>query len=335
MVELLEYEGDLYDNQNDTVLVGHKVIIMDRKWVVHSEPIKSWLGRSNKEHVGWRDRPDNLYCMGPLDNLVGMQYRIDHLENLKADVFDMIAHPMYKVKGPVEDFEHEPGGRIYMDLDADVDILAPDTTALNADFQIEQLMRNMEELAGAPKQAMGVRTPGEKTAFEVQALENAAGRIFQQKIQKFEELFVEPLLNQMLEVARRNIGPAETVKVLDDDFAIQEFLTIKPEDLNQKGKLYPIGARHFAKQAQVIQNLMGFVTSPAYADPAVNTHISGRRIAELFEEFLGLDKYDLVQDNIRIAETQQSQGLATQAQENVVGEIADRSAQDVPTEEEV
>jgi hypothetical protein len=195
-------------------------------------------------------------------------------------------------------------------------------------------MRNMEELAGAPKQAMGVRTPGEKTAFEVQALENAAGRIFQQKIQKFEEQFVEPLLNQMLEVARRNISPAETVKVLDDDFAVQQFLTIKPEDLNQKGKLFPIGARHFAKQAQVIQNLIGFVGSPAYADPAVNTHISGRRIAELFEEFLGLDKYDLVQDNIRIAENQESQGLATQAQENVVGEIADRSAQDVPTEEE-
>jgi hypothetical protein len=333
MVELLEYEGDLYDKETGVVLAGHKIIIMDRKWVVHSEPIKSWLGKTNKEHVGWRDRPDNLLSMGPLDNLVGMQYRIDHLENLKADVFDQIAHPMLKIKGIVEDFEWEPGGRIYMDLDADVQEMRPDATALNANFEIDVLMNNMEELAGAPKQALGIRTPGEKTAFEVQSLENAAGRIFQQKIKKFEEQFIEPLLNQMLEVARRNIGPAETVKVLDDDRATQEFLSITPKDLRQAGKLYPIGARHFAKKAQIIQNLLGFVSSPAYSDPAVATHISGRRIAELFEEYLGLDKFDLVQDNIRVAENQSSQSLATQAQENVVSEIADRATEPLPEEE--
>jgi hypothetical protein len=27
--------------------------------------------------------------MGPLDNLVGLQYRIDHLENAKADALDL------------------------------------------------------------------------------------------------------------------------------------------------------------------------------------------------------------------------------------------------------
>ncbi len=333
MVELLEYEGDLYNKDTGEVLAGQKIIVMDRKWVVHNEPIKSWLGRSNKEHVGWRERPDNLYAMGPLDNLVGMQYRIDHLENLKADVFDQIAHPMLKIKGTVEDFEWEPGGRIYLDDEGDVDTLKPDSTALNADFQIDRLMNHMEQLAGAPREAAGIRTPGEKTAFEVQSLENASGRIFQQKITKFEEQFVERLLNQMLEVARRRISPAETVKVLHDDLATQQFMAITPEDLNQPGKLYPIGARHFAKQAQMVQNLLGFVSSPAYLDEGVKTHVSGLRLAELFEEFLGLDKFDLVQDNIRVAENQSSQKLATQAQENVVSDIADRATAEVPEEE--
>ena len=333
MIELIEYEGDMYDAELDELLLGHRIIVMDRKHVVHAAPVDSWFGRSNKEHVGWRERPDNLLGAGPLDNLVGMQYRLDHLENLKADVFDQIAHPMTLIKGMVEDFEWEPGGRIYMDVDADVQVLRPDATALNADFQMDVLMRNMEELAGAPKQAMGIRTPGEKTAFEIQALENAAGRIFQQKIQKFEQELVEPLLNQMLEAARRNIGPAETVKVLDDDFAVTQFLTITPKDLQQKGKLYPIGARHFAQSAQIIQNLLGFVNSAAYQDPAVQAHISGKKIAELMEEHLGLETFELVQDNIRIAESQDTQALATQAQENVVSEIGDRQFQD--DEEEV
>ena len=257
-----------------------------------------------------------------------MQYRLDHLENLKADVFDQIAHPVIVQYGMVEDWEWGPGERIYADVDARVDVLRPDATALNAEFQMDQLMTNMEELAGAPRQAMGIRTPGEKTAFEVQALENAAGRIFQQKIQKFEEEFVEPLLNQMLEVARRNMAAVEQVKVLNDDFAIQEFLRITPEDLNKRGKLYPVGARHFAQQAQVVQNLLGFINSAAYADPAVNAHISGKKIAELMEEHLGLSRFELVLENIRVAENQSTQSMAAASQEQVVGEIADRQVID-------
>ena len=324
MMEILEYEGDLFDMESGEVMPGRRVIVVDRRKVVFNEPYDSWLGRSNKEHVAWRPRPDNLWGMGPLDNLVGMQYRLDHLENLKADVFDQIAHPMYKIRGNVEDFEHGPDERIYMNEDADVEVLRPDTTALNADFQMDRLMMNMEELAGAPRQAMGIRTPGEKTAFEVQALENAAGRIFQQKIQKFEEEFVEPLLNQMLEVARRNIAATEIVKVFNDDFAIQEFLKITPETLNKRGKLYPLGSRHFAAQAQMVQNLLGFINSAAYQDPNVSAHVSGIKIAQLFEELLGLDQYSLVEQNIRLSESQQSQSLAAQGQEQVVGEMLDR-----------
>ena len=334
MVELLEYEGDLYDIDKNESLPNTRVIVMDRRKVVHQAPYESWLGTSNKQHVGWRPRPDNLMHMGPLDNLVGMQYRIDHLENLKADVFDQIAHPVVYQKGVIEEWEWGPGERIMGDIDSDIQVLRPDSTALNADFQIANYINLMEEFAGAPKQAAGIRTPGEKTAFEVQTLDQAAGRIFQQKITKFEEEFIEPLLNQMLESARRNIGATEIVKVFDSDFAIQEFLTITPADLNQRGKLYPIGARHFAQQAQIVQNLLGFVNSAAYQDPAVQAHLSGKKLAAVMEEHLGLGKFELFQENIRVAEVQETQGLAAQAQENVVGQIADRQLVDDQEAEE-
>jgi len=225
----------------------------------------------------------------------------------------------------VEDFEWEPGGRIYADVDSKVDVLHPDATALNAEFQMEQLMQNMEELAGAPRQAMGIRTPGEKTAFEVQALENAAGRIFQQKIQHFEEHFIEPLLNQMLEAARRNIQGVELVKSQNEEFGLQEFLKIGPDQLNARGKLRPVGARHFSRQAQIMQNLMGLVGSGLLQDPAVSVHMSGKKIAELAEEMLGLGKYDIVQENIRIIEQMETQSAATMAQQNVAEEIQGRN----------
>ena len=328
MVELLEYEGDTYNSDTGEVQTNRRVIVMDRRLVVSDEPMESWLGKTNKEHVGWRLRPDNLMAMGPLDNLVGMQYRLDHLENLKADVFDQIAHPMVYQRGMVEDWDWEPGGRIFGDVDSNVDILRPDAIALQADFQKNQMMQDMEQLVGAPREAMGIRTPGEKTAFEVQELQNAAGRLFQQKITYFEEHFVEPLLNQMLEAARRNVNTIEVVRVLDDDFAIAEFLKISPEVLSNRGKLYPIGARHFAKQAQTVQNLLGFVNSGAYQDPAVVAHVSGLKIAELMQEHLGLDDFELVQANIRVAEQQQTQKAATQAQDENVKDVADRQFRD-------
>lgn len=328
MIELLEWEGDLFDANTGEFYEGHRIIVMDRRKVVYKAPFKSWLGRSNKEHVSWRPRPDNLMGMGPLDNLVGMQYRLDHLENLKADVFDQIAHPVVYERGHVEDWQWGPGEKIFGSEESEVRVLAPDTTALNADFQMQQLMQNMEELAGAPRQAMGIRTPGEKTAFEVQALENAAGRIFQQKIRRFEKQFLEPLLNQMLAAARENITASEKVQVLNEDLVVEEFLTVTKEDLNKQGKLYPIGARHYAQQAQVVQNLSGMLATGVLQDPAVAAHVSGLRIARLLEESLGLEEYELVEPNVRIIEQMQTQEAAAAAQEEVAESIQNRQVAD-------
>jgi len=328
MVELLEFEGDTFDRTTQEVQTNRRVIVMDRRVVVHDAPMESWLGKTNKEHVGWRLRPDNLMAMGPLDNLVGMQYRLDHLENLKADVFDQIAHPVVYQKGQVEDWDWGPGERIFGDVDSDVKVLKPDATALNAEFQKDKLMQDMEQLVGAPREAMGIRTPGEKTAFEVSSLQNAAGRLFQSKITWFEEHFIEPLLNQMLEAARRNVNTVETIKVLGDDFAIEQFLNITPEVLNNKGKLYPVGARHFAKEAQITQNLIGMVNSGAYSDPAVQAHISGLKIAELLEENLGLQEFELVSPNIRVAEMQETQSKTAMSQDQNMNEIANRQMSD-------
>jgi len=302
MVELLEFEGDIFDQETDTYLHGYRVVVADRAFLALKEPNRSWFGRSNKKHIGWRVRSDNLMAMGPLDNLVGLQYRIDHLENLKADVFDQIATPVVYERGFVNDWKWGPGEKIQGDEQSDVSVLRPDATALNADFQIAQIMNTMEELAGAPKQAMGIRTPGEKTAYEVQALENAAGRIFQTKIRQFESEFLEPLINEMFEVARRNMDSAEVIRIVDNDLGVAEFLTITQEDLQAKGRLVPKGARHFAERANRVQTLTGFVNSPVYADEEVRMHISGVELAELFGELLELDEGELIRPYVRIAE---------------------------------
>ena len=306
-VELLTFYGDLFDAETGNLLLNRKIEVVDRAYVVYNKPIASWLGSAPVFHAGWRSRPDNLYAMGPLDNLVGMQYRIDHLENLKADVFDQIALPTLKIRGDVEEFTYGPAERIYIGDEGDVSYLVPDATALNADFQIQALENKMEEMAGAPRQAMGIRTPGEKTAFEVQTLQNSASRIFQHKASKFEREFIEPILNSMLESARRNLDESDIIRVLSSDEGVETFKEITKADITAKGKIVPVGARHFAERAQRIQNLNQMLSLKS--DPTIGVHMSGKEIARIIATELGEEK--IFAENIAIKEQAATQTKAT------------------------
>lgn len=319
-VEILEFEGDIFDLSDGKLYENHRIIVADQKICLYKAPYLSWLGRSNKKHAGWRLRPDNLMAAGPLDNLVGMQYRIDHLENLKADVFDQIAHPVVYSQGLVEEWKWGPGEKIFGDTESSVTVLRPDATALNADFQIERMLALMEELAGAPKQAMGIRTPGEKTAYEVQTLENASGRIFQSKVTHFEKTFIEPVLNAMLESARRNLDGIEKISTTDDELGATLFTEVQVDDLKANGKLRPMGARHFAAKAQMVQNLNGLMQSQAWLDQGVRVHFSGIALATAMEELLGVKKFKLVRPNIMVSEGLDTQRAMQAAQDTAAME---------------
>jgi len=322
MVELLEFWGDIYDPDSKQLIRNQLITIIDRKWILRKQPNPMWTGSKPMFHCGWRLRTDNLWAQGPLDQLVGMQYRIDHLENLKADVFDLIAYPVMKVKGStVEEFEYEPGATVFVGDDGDLEFLRPDATALQADLQINELMNLMEELAGAPKQAMGIRTPGEKTKYEVQSLENAAGRIFQSKVSWFERNILEPLLNGMLAEAVRNFEGVERIRTVDEDYGTESFVEVTKDDLMASGKIYPIGARHFADQARFVQELAQTVQA-VQAIPTVAAHISGKAIAKALEENLGWQNYRIVQDNAMIFEQAETQRLMNQVAEDIQTEAA-------------
>lgn len=331
-VEVLDFYGDYYDRETDTLYENYLISVIDRAYVIRHQPLDNWLGYAPIRHCGWRLRQDNLYAMGPLDNLVGLQYRIDHLENCKSDAWDMYVHPMPIIKGEVSDFQFGPLQRIYADVDGNVEFLRPDATFLNADTQIEMYERKMEEMAGAPREAVGFRTPGEKTAYEIQVLENGANKVFVNKVSYFEEMFLEPCLNDMLEAAKRNLNEADLIRVFDDSTQATLFKKITREDITASGKLRPMGARHFAQNATILQNLNQFANSPLAQDPTLNAHISGKRLAAAIEVLLGLEDFKLVQDNIRLYETaelQEVQGSLQQAalEKQTVGMSPDQAAQ--------
>jgi hypothetical protein len=323
MVEVMTFFGDIFDKESGEFLQDRVVTVMDRAHVLSNDENPSWLGDAPIFHVGWRERPDNLYAMGPLDNLVGMQYRIDHLENLKADVFDQIAYPMIKIRGDVEDFDFSPGSRIYMGEEGDVGYLQPDPLALQADMQINLLEQKMEEMAGAPKQAMGIRTPGEKTAFEFQSLQTSASRIFEHKTAHFERVFLEPALNAMLEVARRRMHMSDTIRVMDDNTGVQLFQSITRQDITAEGKIVPVGARHFAERARRVQSLTQLYQIKAQ-DPSVAPHLSGKEFARILAEELG--EPSLFKENVAVTEQLETQQMMQEAEAQNQEQLASAEA---------
>jgi len=322
-VEILEFDGSIYDTKTDTYYDNVLITVIDRKYVIRNVKNPSYFRKSPKEHVGWRYRPDNLMAMGPLDNLVGIQYRIDHLENLKADALDLTILPPMKIRGNVEEFEWAPLAEISIGDDGDVIPTPPAPAAFQVNNEILTLMNLMEEMAGAPRQALGIRTPGEKTAFEVQTLENNAQRTFMAKIIQFEE-FLEKLLNSMLEAARRNLDVPDVIKVMDTDLGVEKFMSITKDDITGKGKLRPIGARHFAMQAQLLQNLTGIANSRLWGD--VRQHFSGERLSQLLEDSLNISRYGVVKSNVMIFEQAETQKVMNSLQ----GDIQETEAMPVP-----
>ena len=313
-VEILEFEGDIYDPDTGDHLTDHIVTVVDRRWVVRSIPNPSWFGKASKAHTGWRERPDNLYAMGPLENLIGLQYRIDHLENLKADAMDLAVHSPLVLQGDIEDFTYAPFTKIRIPEDGSITRLPPDTAAFQVNNEIGYLMSIMEEMAGAPKEAMGIRTPGEKTKFEVQQLQNAAGRIFFSKTFKF-ELFLEKILNMMLETSKRHMEASDVIRTMDDDLGVQSFQSITKEDITAKGKLRPVGARNHAARAQLMQNLTTISNTPIWQQIA--PHVSAKNLAVQVEALLDLDKLDIVQPNVAVFEQAETQSLINTAQEQL------------------
>lgn len=338
--EILTFYGDYFEEQTGRFHRNQVVKIVDRHKIISKATNPSFFGHAPIYHVGWRIRSDNLWAMGPLDNLVGLQYRIDHLENMKADCWDLTAYPVKKIKGYVEDFEWGPFENIYVDENGDVELLSPDPTVLQSNTEIALLEQKMEEMAGAPREAMGMRSPGEKTKYEVQKLENASGRIFESKIKQYEKNFTEELLNAKLELARRNMSQS-TIRVFDDEFKAATFLTLSAADITGQGRIRPVAARHFAERAQLTQDLTTFFGSSAGQDPSVLVHMSGVKLAQLWETLLELEDFHVIQPFVRISEQMDAQRLLQSHQESVAMEAQTPSGlsqddydQDIAAQEE-
>lgn len=299
-VELLTFYGDLYDVEKNKLHKNSKIVVMDRCSVLLEEPISNYGFGCNIFKAGWRDRKDNLWSVSPLDNIKGMQFMIDFLENKRADIFNYISNPMWITKGDVEMPEYlYPGCHIGIDVDGDFRTVSPDATALAADTYVDRYQSMMEEMAGTPKEAMGFRTPGEKTAFEVSQLNTAASRLFNEKTRKFEMEVLEPLLTLMLRMYLADPTRITRVKMMNED-GVVVFREVKVSELSAQGHFVATGSNTYTERARQAQTIMQLYNSAIPSDQLVFNYFNPKVIAKVIAHTTGLDKFkDIILPNAR------------------------------------
>lgn len=317
-VEILEFYGDMMFGHE--YLKDHVITIVDRQVVLRKQPTNVKI-----RHCAWRRRRDNLMGMSPLENVVGIQYTINHLYNMFADLLDESLIPTVIKIGDIQETGIPKfGGILNSEYSSDsmegkVDFIRPDASIFQANFGIEMLENKIESYVGAPRELGGIRTPGEKTAYEVEQLQQAAYRLFNNRILAFQKEFLEPLVNDFLIVGRRNLSGLDLIEQRDQDLGIDVFTQITKEDLTVNGKLIPVGARHFIERNKFLREATQFFQNLAQ-DPEVQQHFSSVKTAEMLERAMDVSNFKVFEPFVRITERQESARMSQAAQAQVIEE---------------
>ena len=290
-VNIKEYFGPIKVQDQEAYQDNQHVMVVDNLWTAIKRNNDTYLGIKPVVHAGFRKKPDNLWSMGPLDNLIGMQYRVDHLENAKSDALDLCVYPIRLITGDstAESYPIQPGAEWYVPPNGKVQLLYPDPRILMFENDIMSKEQEMEEFAAVPRETAGFRTPGEKTGFEVQQLLEHADQLPDEKIAEFESQFVEPLLNLMLEQTLRHLDEWDLKSMLPEDAELWQ--QIQLDDLKQDGRLYPIGSKQAKERTMKIANVTQILELGTKLAPE---HTAKFRAMQMLAEEAGVDEEGIV-----------------------------------------
>ena len=322
MIELLWFYGDIYDQTSQELHRGRKIVVVDRTSILLDVEEHARI-----RHARYRPRPDNLWAQGALDNIVGMNYQVNHRENSKSDAIDRFIHPDRLFVGDVEEIWDETTGQ-YKYLAPEngmVRDLSPDSSVLAFNSEIDLLTLRARSAARLPLQLAGFRTPGEKTAFEVQSLNEGAFRGFINKAEQFEIELLEPMVRDEIEVGRDNLTSALQVATSDEEGFIT-MMTITQEDLKSNGVLVPYGARRFKRELQQMNML--YQLSNSQLGQYIGQHINTFNLAKVVERLGGFEQFVFIDKFAAIEEQREAQQLQATAEEMTLQDLQQRQMQD-------
>jgi hypothetical protein len=314
-IELLWFYGDVYDDYNHELIESRVIVVADNDHVLMDDEIRTTDGKPHIYQSVWQKLPDNLWGMSPLENIIGLNYQINHRENAKSEALDRLIYPDKVYQGDVEEmFDEETGQVTYLAPEGGgVAELAINTQFFSFDLHIDRLTHSARGAARLPSDLTGFRSQGEKTLGEVTALTEGGMRGFIDKAADFERSSLEKHLAAEIELAHTYFGNAFKVPNKSESGFI-EMLNVTKEDLAVKGVLIPKGARRFARKNQLLASLTQLSATPL-AQMAM-THVSGKGAANLMAELLEVQDMGLFEEYAAITEQGEAQQIANSVEQS-------------------
>ncbi|MGL1886323.1 MAG: hypothetical protein OCD76_07390 [Reichenbachiella sp.] len=314
-IELLWFYGDVYDEQNQELHEAQVVVVADSSEVLLQKEIDTVTGNPHIFQSVWQRLPDNLWGMGPLENIIGLNYQVNHRENAKSEALDRLIYPDKVYVGDVEEmYDDETGQVTYLAPEGGgVNELAINTQFFSFDLHIDRLTHSARSAARLPSDLTGFRSQGEKTLGEVTALTEGGMRGFVDKAADFERSSLENHLKASVELAYDNFGNAFQVPNQSESGFI-EMLNVTKEDLAVNGILIPKGSRRFARKNQMLSSLTQLSATPLlqFAAP----HMSGKATATLVAELLEIQDTGMFEEFAQIIEQGEAQQVANQVEQS-------------------
>jgi len=314
-IELLWFYGDVYDTENNELHEGKMVVVADNSEVLLEQNINTANGRPHIYQSVWQKLPDNLWGMGPLENIIGINYQINHRENAKSEGLDRTIYPDKVYTGDVEEMYDDETGQVtyHAPEGGGVAELSINTQFLAQDLHVDRLTHTARLSARLPSDLTGFRSQGEKTLGEVTALTEGGMRGFIDKAADFERSSMEKHLGAEIELAHDNFGSAFKVPNKSESGFI-EMLNVSKEDLSINGVLIPRGSKRFARKNQMLASLTQLSATPL-AQLALQ-HISGKAAANLMAELLEVQDTGLFEEFAQIMESGEAQQIANQIEQS-------------------
>jgi len=284
-VEIIECWGTIETNKEAggkeayTSFVG---AIANRGKLCRFEPSYFWSGKSPNGLCKYRDVPGQVYGIGALEPVLGLQDLINVRVNQLIDIVSFSVNPEYKAvdDGIVEDqFSSAPNKVHWVGVIDNLVPLQKDFQSLNAAMaDVEMLkaeFRNMVKSVGS-----GIGTQGESATKTRQAGAAIGGDLG--KIATYiEDSALAPIIDLMIELNAQYLPPGTAVRMMEDGQPLIKQLS--PESLRKGWVCRVTGTRHTLDKQERLDKLMMF-TQLVMGSPLATAAVD---LLELFKKIYG------------------------------------------------
>lgn len=264
LVELIEYWGDVYDDDTGECDCNMVVTLMDNE-VISSEPSPFWCGKPFI--IGTYSMTGHSpYGFGGIQPVLGLLHQLDIVTNQRLDNLELAINNMWTLKSDgvlqPDDVYTEPGRVFQVSDHGDLQPLASQSQSWAVTYQEAGLLEQTVDKSfgtgnyiSSNQQRSGERV----TATEVAAVRDAGGNRLSTVHKHIEETALIPFLGKLFSLIHQFTVEPVMVRVAGDGADEYGYWELEPTDFNMPVKLRPVGSDNVIERKAYVQSRLEFV----------------------------------------------------------------------------